>query len=213
MIRVFILGSKCNMHCKFCMSAERDLDPNIIADHLSKMSAGDLAVFAGGEPLIYPYLKHLLAIAKLREIKTKIHTNGILIDRIDFLDLIDVINLPLDGPRDIHDSMRMRGHFDVVMNVLEKIEKPFTITTVLTRKNIDCLAELAGIIDEISEKREILNWKIFRFKPKGRGTRYREEFEISRKEFLNAKEAVRSRVKTYFIDDPDRMNAEVICRV
>jgi len=88
-----------------------------------------------------------------------------------------------------------------------------TITTVLTRKNIDCLAELAGIIDEISEKREILNWKIFRFKPKGRGTRYREEFEISRKEFLNAKEAVRSRVKTYFIDDPDRMNAEVICRV
>ena len=124
-----------------------------------------------------------------------------------------MINLPLDGPKKVHDSMREKGHYDVVMNALENIDKPFTITTVLTKKNVDRLVELAEIIDGLSREKRILNWKVFKFKPKGRGAIYRKEFEIGVEEFLEAKEAVKPRVKTYFIEDPDRMGVDVVCKV
>ena len=214
MIKVFILGSRCNMSCRFCMSSEKDLEKEVVVENLLKMNPGDLAVFAGGEPLLYPDLKNFLKIARSRGLKTKIHTNGVLLSQIDFLDLIDVVNLPLDGPEEIHDAMRGEGHFKTVMDAFKKLNKQFTITTVLTKKNVKHVEELVEMVNELAEGREILNWKIFRFKPKGRGLKYRDEFEISGEDFLEATGIARAKssVKVYAIPDPDAMSTEVIRR-
>ncbi len=207
-VKVFILGSRCNMNCRFCMSTEGDLEPKIVFDEISKMKKG-MVVFAGGEPFLYEELEDYLRFAKKRGLKTKVQTNGTI---IDFLDLIDVINLPLDGTEDVHDAMRGRGHFRTVMKLLKGLNKEFTLTTVLTKVNIDSVTNLASLINELSEEITIVNWKIFKFKPKGRGRLYRHLFEISDEEFLKAIEAVKriARVKVYPIRDPDRMRVEVV---
>ncbi|RUM35135.1 MAG: hypothetical protein DSY33_00315 [Archaeoglobus sp.] len=212
MIKVFILGSKCNMSCKFCMSVERDLEKEVVVDNLLKMNPGDLAVFAGGEPLLYPNLGDFLKIAKSRGLRTKIHTNGVLLNRVNFLDLIDIVNLPLDGPKFVHDAMRANGHFDIVMDAFKKLSKQFTITTALTKKNIEYIDEIVKIINKLAERRNILNWKIFKFKSKGRGSKYKDEFEISDEDFLSAINVAKakSNIKIYAITDPDAMKTEVI---
>lgn len=212
MIKVFILGSRCNMDCKFCMSIEKDLERDVIVDNLLKMNTNDLAVFAGGEPLLYPDLKDFLKIAKSRGLRTKIHTNGVLLSNVDFLDLIDILNLPLDGPREVHDAMRSNGHFDIVMDAFKSLNKQFTITTVLTKKNIGYIDELVEIVNKLAERIDIINWKIFKFKPKGRGLKHKDEFKISDEDFLSAVNVAKakSNVKIYAISDPDIMKTEVI---
>jgi len=209
-IKVFVLGSRCNMRCKFCMSEEKDLKPEIVFDEISKMEGG-MVVFAGGEPLLYDELKNYLEFAKKKGLKTKVHTNGVLLDSVDYLDLIDVLNLPLDGTKEIHNRMRGKGHFDVVMRAFE-LDKEFTITTVLTKINIGNIEDLARLINELSESVRILNWKIFKFKPKGRGRIYRDMFDIADDEFYNAVRIAReiSNVKIYAVKDPDVMKTTVI---
>jgi len=211
MIKVFVLGSKCNMDCKFCLSREKDLNPNKIIEELLKMNGGT-AVFTGGEPLTYSYLKDILEFAKAIGIKTKVHTNGLLLKSIDYLNLIDIINLPLDGPKEIHDKMRYGGHFDIIMDLFETFkEKEFSITTLLTKKNIKYIDELFDIVEKLSRQRKITSWKIFKFKPVGRGAKYRDEFEISQKEFEMAMTHYKFVwTKVFFVDDPDKMNVELI---
>ncbi len=210
MIKVFILGSRCNMSCKFCMSVEKDLKPDVVFEEIAKMDGG-MVVFAGGEPLLYGDLKRYLKFAKRRGLKTKVQTNGVLLDSIDYLDMIDVINLPLDGTKEIHDRMRGKGHFDIVMKSFE-LEREFTITTVLTKLNVKDIRDLAMLINELSESVKILNWKIFKFKPKGRGRIYRHMFEITDEEYSNAVRTAKdiSDVKVYAIKDPDEMKTTVV---
>ncbi len=210
MIKVFVLGSRCNMRCKFCMSEEKDLKPEIVFDEISKMDGG-MVVFAGGEPLIYDELKDYLEFAKRRGLRTKVQTNGVLLDSVDYLGLIDVLNLPLDGTKEIHDRMRGKGHFDIVMRAFE-FDKEFTITTVLTKINIGSIEDLARLINELSESVRILNWKIFKFKPKGRGKIYKDLFEITDNEFSKAVRTAKdvSNVKVYAIRDPDAMKTTVV---
>ncbi len=210
MTKVFILGSKCNMDCKFCLSREKDLSPERIIREL--LSARGTVVFTGGEPLAYSYLGEVLKFAKSLGLKTKVHTNGILLKSVDYTDYIDVINLPLDGPKKIHDSMRYDGHFDIVMHIFDEFkDKEFSITTVLTKKNIEYIDELFDIVDSLAAKVKISSWKIFKFKPVGRGMKYREEFEISDEEFEEAITHYRFiGTKVFFIKDPDKMGVEVV---
>jgi len=199
------------MKCKFCMSVEKDLSSEIVVSHLSRMNPGDTAVFAGGEPLLYRELEDYLKLAKNLGLRTKIHTNGTLLKSCNFLDYIDIINLPLDGPEKIHDRMRGSGHFRVVMKSFE-LKKEFTITTVLTKLNLMCVKELAELINSIYSNRNIYNWKIFMFKPKGRGKKYRNIFEIQKKDFERAVKTAAdiADVKVFGIPDPDTMKTEVV---
>ena len=208
MIRVFILGSRCNMKCRFCMSVEKELDREVVMAKLGEMRAGDMVVFSGGEPLLYRELRDYLEFSKKIGLKTKIHTNGTLLSSCEFLDLIDVVNLPVDGPERVHDSMRGRGHFRTVMNAFN-LRKEFTVTTVVTKLNAGWIGETAEIINTLGN---VLNWKVFRFKPKGRGEMYRREFEISWREFEAAVRAAReiADVRVMAIADPDRMKTETV---
>ncbi len=208
MIRVFILGSRCNMKCKFCMSVEKELDEEIVMSGLRGMNSGDMVVFSGGEPLLYRKLENYLKFAKRRGLRTKVHTNGTLLYSCGFLDLIDVVNLPIDGPERIHDSMRGDGHFEIVMNAFD-LRKEFTVTTVATKLNVEWMEETAEIINSLGR---VLNWKIFKFKPKGRGKKYRREFEISDREFKMAINVARrvADVRVLAVQDPDEMRTEVV---
>jgi MoaA/NifB/PqqE/SkfB family radical SAM enzyme len=87
-----------------------------------------------------------------------------------------------------------------------------TSTTVLTEVNIASITSLANLINELSEEITIANWKIFKFKPKGRGKLYRHLFDISDEEFLKAIETAKrvARVKVYPIRDPDRMRVKIV---
>ncbi len=205
MIYVFILGNKCNMKCKFCMSVEKELEREFIIKKLKELKEG-LVVFTGGEPLLYN-VNEYLKIAKMRGLKTKVQTNGKLIELLD-LDLTDVVNLPVDGCRKTHDWLREKGHFDIVLKAAEIIrgKVDLSITTVLTSKNINEIEEIYEIVKYTNAK----SWKLFKFKPKGRG-KFWKKLSISENEFLKAVKLAKeiADIKVYAVRDPDKMNAKV----
>ncbi len=204
MITVFILGSKCNMNCKFCMSEESDLNKDFIKKKLKELKG--TVVFTGGEPLLYD-VNEYLSIAKDLGLKTKVQTNGKLIRELN-LDLVDVVNLPVDGCKKTHDWLREKGHFKTVMRAAKFVsDKELSVTTVLTSVNLNEIEEIYDVVNSIGAS----SWKLFKFKPKGRGRKHRE-LSISEEEFSKAVKKAKNiaeNLKVYAVRDPDKMNALV----
>ena len=84
----FHLWEPCNMRCKFCFATFQDVKQSILPKgHLPKEKALEVVrhlaaygfekiTFAGGEPLLCPWLPELIKEAKLLGLTTMIVTNG-----------------------------------------------------------------------------------------------------------------------------------------
>lgn len=87
----FHVWQPCNMHCEFCFATFRDVRSTVLpTGHLTErdaLTAVDMLVsagfrkvtFAGGEPLLCPWLLQLVRLAKHRGAQTCIVTNGSLL--------------------------------------------------------------------------------------------------------------------------------------
>ena len=108
----FHVWQPCNMHCRFCFARFLDVRNSILpAGHLAcddalrvvaaLADAGFQKInFAGGEPLLCPWLPDLISAAKSREMTTSIVTNGLRIDPAFFEDLhgeLDWLTLSIDS--------------------------------------------------------------------------------------------------------------------
>ncbi|TQS39843.1 viperin family antiviral radical SAM protein [Cryptosporangium phraense] len=88
----FHVWQPCNMHCHFCFATFRDVRSDVLpAGHLERSEARmviaalgrygfEKITFAGGEPLLCPWLPDLLREAKAHGMATSIVTNGSLLD-------------------------------------------------------------------------------------------------------------------------------------
>ncbi|RKH95063.1 radical SAM protein [Corallococcus sp. AB038B] len=87
----FHLWEPCNMRCRFCFATFQDVRKNVLPKgHLPKQEALRLVellalrfqkiTFAGGEPLLCPWLPDLVAAAKARGATTMLVTNGSRLD-------------------------------------------------------------------------------------------------------------------------------------
>lgn len=186
------LTSRCNWNCGFCVSTDDDVEKS--AEDCKRIIDGlppsvKAVVFVGGEPTLHKGLWPLCGYAKKKGYKTKIHTNGWLIKKWsdEQLALVDTINLPLDSmDATVNDSMRKRGALSLTkenIDYLESKKKNVSITTVVTKQNLDSLQKLR---DYLTAK-NISGWKIFKFHPEtGNGHRHKKEFEITDEEFDSA---------------------------
>ena len=188
MLTVFILGSKCNLNCGFCLcNQEKEMTTKFVKKELDKCQG--TVIFTGGEPLLRVDINLLCQYAKDRGLEVGVHTNAILFDR---LEKADFVNLPLDGPKNIHNQLR-KNNYCYVIQALEKKKTSIRISTIATKINLDEIQRIPLILKAYPN---IILWRIFKYK--GNNPRY----QISQEEF-NSLKNLKAHCITEFIDDID----------
>lgn len=145
---IISITNRCNLRCKMCQIPETQMNGEMTTQQLkgliidaAKLSPNSI-VFSGGEPLLREDLFELIYFTNQHKINTCLTSNGILIENGIAKELfssgIGVVNVSIEGPEEIHDSLRGRGSFKKALKALEnlfhyKIET--TIATVVCRQN------------------------------------------------------------------------------
>ena len=110
---------RCNLRCQFCrfvangdVFGKRDWleleDWRRVVDEVAPY--GPYVCLTGGEPLMYPHLAELVAHIKRHGLTCVLTTNGTMLEqRAEALMQAppDAVILSLDGPREVHDAVRM----------------------------------------------------------------------------------------------------------
>ena len=166
---ILALTSRCNLRCRYCyMTARRqgdDMADEVLDQALSLIRAQDKPChiqLTGGEPTLVPD-KIRLVIEQSRLLPQKpqlaIQTNGTLLSR-ELCQLFKEqqvqVGVSLDGPPKLQDHQRglasetLRG-----LKLLEAMEIPFRVTTVVSRDNVLFLDKLALLLAGFSNSRGI----------------------------------------------------------
>jgi pyrroloquinoline quinone biosynthesis protein E len=147
---------RCNLDCRYCARHEvsgRELTTaEVKALMFSFRRAGTLFWgFNGGEPLLREDIGELIDHAKTLGLFVNIATNGILIPaRRRAVGRADLVNLSLEGPKDVHDSLRSRS-FDQLQAAIRMLQEDgvkFSFLTVINRTNIDVLEDILTFAEE-----------------------------------------------------------------
>ncbi len=160
------IGYDCNMDCKFCMPKRnkvlRAKYPQMnteqafgVIRQLERLGTR-IINFSGGEPTLREDLPLLIREAKKRNMNVFFSTNGSMLKHRakELLDA-DMIRVSIDGPKEIHDSIRRYpGAFDKAVDGIRALKdcgrKPMIVTAVtglMTYDNLVYMAELAKSLD------------------------------------------------------------------
>jgi len=151
------ITNKCNYRCSYCgYWAGNPNEPELTTGQVFKIidqlsSAGIRKIgFTGGEPLIRDDFGGIVNYCYEKGFSTAVNTNGSLIEKhIKELDKLKRINLSLDGPKNINDSIRGRGAFDNVMQAIkiarQKNVRLVELTAVLSNVNINSIEYLIDL--------------------------------------------------------------------
>ncbi len=140
------ITNKCNLKCGFCYNNSDDKgkemqlkDAIYILNKLEKVGVKEVFI-SGGEPFLHTNLLDIIDYSGKMNFKVCIATNGIFIND-DICSIISKYNflglqISLDGASEIiNDHIRGKGHFEKIMNVLEKLKK-YKIKNVKIRMTI-----------------------------------------------------------------------------
>ena len=152
---------RCNLRCKHCYQDDycaemtdaenfevldkylRYLDENGYAGHI---------YLTGGEPLVHPGFFSLCEKIEEKGLPLTVMTNGTLIDRSAANRMkwagVDVVQISLDGTKEIHDAIRGEGSFKKALEGIDHLvaqKIPVIVSFTAQRKNIKCFEESAGI--------------------------------------------------------------------
>jgi mycofactocin radical SAM maturase len=173
------ITSRCNLRCVHCLSdagpvSEDELTHKECLDLIDQLTA--LNVFqiniGGGEPFMRKDFLDLLVYSHDRGLVTCVSTNGTMVDhdlagRLSDLDML-YLQVSLDGATaDVNDTIRGEGTYKKIvaaMDCLAGAGVPFSINTVLTRRNFSQLDALRAMAGEYSA-----DLRVSRFRPSGRG--------------------------------------------
>lgn len=190
------ITGKCNLNCKFCCGAPRDVkcaefeDVKKVIDKLAAVNV-ERIVITGGEPLIYPHFDELVEYIKSKNIEIYLSTNAYFLDK--HLDVVTnnvaCVGLPLDGsyPELCKDMTRELDQIQTTIGAVEKIKAKnpnikIKIGTVVSKKNINDLKNIKQILENCTYKPNV--WRLYEFSPLGTGLVNRNEFEITTQEFI-----------------------------
>lgn len=145
----------CNMRCKHCGSSCSESLPDELNTEEALACIDQLAdihlrwiTISGGEPLTRRDLPLLIRRLKEKGIVVNIITNGWLLkERAGMLHEagISTVAVSIDGPRDIHDKVRMTGSYarsEEGIRALKELGVTVGAVTTITKQNIDRLSEL-----------------------------------------------------------------------
>src|SRR4030065_1433530 len=153
-IRLWIeTSSRCNLACRLCVN--KDIDPSLkgdmdfelykkIIDDV-KQYVFDVNLFHRGEPLLNPHIIDMIRYANGNGIKTRIHTNGMLLNETLSREIIkaglNLISFSFDGyTKETYEKNRIGGTYEKTLdNIITflKLKKelksgtPFTIVQVM----------------------------------------------------------------------------------
>jgi len=149
----------CNLDCPFCYFKNTkvkftEYTTEELLDYVDQFVRLGTRIFLlqGGEPLIRPDLKQIIARIKEKGAYCRISTNGwFSVDRMEWLEAIDFISFSLDGNREVADKIRGKGVYDRVVAGMERafeLRIPFEIHASLIREsssNKESLLHLLGL--------------------------------------------------------------------
>lgn len=153
-IRLWIeTSSRCNLACRLCVN--KDIDPSLKGDMDFKLYKKiiddvkqyvfDVNLFHRGEPLLNPHIIDMIRYANGNGIKTRIHTNGMLLNETLSREIIkaglNLISFSFDGyTKETYEKNRIGGTYEKALdNIITflKLKKelksgtPFTIVQVM----------------------------------------------------------------------------------
>lgn len=150
---IISITNRCNLRCIMCQIPEAGNNEEMTTEEIKNLilDATNLnpssIIFSGGEPLLRKDIFELITFANKYKINTCLTSNGTLIDDGIAKQLniagIGVVNISIEGPEDIHDSMRGKGTFTKAVEALRRLSKykiETTIATVVCRNNYKSLA-------------------------------------------------------------------------
>lgn len=160
------LTYRCNYKCTYCGSWKVSSDelPTekilLIIDELHQMGTQKI-VFTGGEPLLREDLGVILGQCRKKKISVSVNSNGSLVrKKINELKNIATLNLSLDGPEEIHDSIRGKGSYAELMKAVDiALENNLNVGFAVTLSQLNF-----NYLDFMLKKARELNVSIF-FQP------------------------------------------------
>lgn len=139
---------RCNHSCGYCGVADKQLSELSTSEVLAAIdemsSCGTKKIhFTGGEPLLREDIHIAVGHCKENKINVSMNSNGALVpQRIKDLRVLDSLSLSLDGPREIHDSIRGAGSYREVMEAARCAREnniKLRFVTVLSKINLDSI--------------------------------------------------------------------------
>ena len=204
------LTERCNLRCRHCYQARRrvremapedvkcEIDGAIQMFKAWEEEHGILVTpsihFTGGEPFLFKGLWDLIAYSRRRGYGVALMTNGCLISGEDaeraFTLGISDIQVSLEGPPDLHDSIRGRGSFAEATEGVEKLAKAgnkVSANVTLSRLNASKIEETT----EIAKAMGFYGIGFSRMVPCGRGKELLDSF-LTSQELKAAYQAINS---------------------
>ncbi|MBU0477499.1 radical SAM protein [bacterium] len=157
---------RCNLRCKMCyqdraaLTKRGEMTLDQISDFFDHNTYLKKVSLMGGEIFVRPDIIELIQhLDKTRNII--ISTNGTLIKDSDINALsrcrnIITICISLDGPKNIHDSIRgVKGSYDKAVKTIKALATilPVTVTCVVQNDNIQILTELVNLCASLGVKK------------------------------------------------------------
>ena len=172
------ITNACNLRCDTCaqwgeagymLGAPSSTVRETVPLHVYKRMVDDLSGLRtstyiwGGEPFLYPDLIPLLSYMKQGDMMGSVITNGVFLGK-NAEALVDIgwdaVVVSLDGPRDLHDSIRGRaGTYDKVLASVKTIQdekskrgrhNPFvSLYATVSKKNTAHLEEIFDVAEEM----------------------------------------------------------------
>lgn len=164
----------CNAKCTFCFATFRDVKGYLTKPEALKVlfllkNAGTRKIsFAGGEPLLCPYLPDLLIEAKKLGMTTMLITNGQKITKSwieENAKLIDWLTISIDSDNEDTEIKlgRSKGnhvaHSKTIISCAKELGIHIKVNTVVTSLNWE--EDMTSLIKEINP----LRWKVFQVLP------------------------------------------------
>jgi len=184
----------CNLACRMCIQngpegyLEKG-DPLVRArlpvetwEKLLKDSAshGPWVHVWGGEPLLYKEIDELIDVIRRLDLPVMMTTNSVRgLDHLDAIMKLDVLRLSVDGPADVHDSVRGRpGTFQAVIDLIRAVDEerkrrksfwPRIVTnSLIIDDTYERLEELVDILAKLPLDRCDLSLPMFTTEDRGR---------------------------------------------
>lgn len=201
---IISITNRCNLKCRMCDIPLQKMDElttaqwkGVIKD--ASCVGAQTVVFSGGEPLLREDIFELISFVKDNSMNACITSNGYLINA-DYASRlsdsgINVVNISIEGPKEIHDYLRGRETFEKAVSALDNLKKhkiESTIAVMVSRHNYKYLRYIV----ELSNAYGVTTIKFqpfsMLFQDNGRGA---EEFFISKREILVMEDKVKEVVQ------------------
>jgi len=197
---IISLTNRCNSECIICDIPKEKTEELSTSDCIriiedARLLGASTVVFSGGEPLLRKDLFELISFARNKHLKTCITSNGLLLDDKAGLDLftsgINVVNISLEGPKEVHDILRGKGSFKKALSALDSLKKYNIESTIATMVSSYNYKHLKYVVEIAKEKGattiKFQPFNILFLRDKSR----KPEFLISKKQALELRQIVR----------------------